>query len=90
MKEAINNDFWATLTKAEIAYDDAQEQLHEMESDWPEAKHTHLATPLSVRSYQSRAKKTKFSIDAMCIKRSKHNWPHKRPLQGDRQCTDLQ
>ena len=33
MKDAINNDFWATLTKAEIAFDDAQEQLHEMESE---------------------------------------------------------
>ena len=33
MKDAINNDFWATLTKAEIAFEDAQEQLHEMESE---------------------------------------------------------
>ena len=33
MKDAINNDFWAALTKAENAFDDAQEQLHEMESE---------------------------------------------------------
>ena len=33
MKDFINNDFWATLTKAEIAFEDAQEQLHEMESE---------------------------------------------------------
>lgn len=33
MKDAINNDFWASLTKAEIAFDDAQEQLHEIESE---------------------------------------------------------
>ena len=33
MKEAINNDFWATLTKAEIAFEDAKEQLHEMKSE---------------------------------------------------------
>lgn len=33
MKDAINNDFWATLTKAEIAFEDAKEQLHEMESE---------------------------------------------------------
>ena len=33
MKNAINNDFWASLTKAEIAFDDAQEQLHEIESE---------------------------------------------------------
>jgi len=30
MKDAINNDFWATLTKAENAVCDAQEQLHEI------------------------------------------------------------
>lgn len=33
MKDAINNDFWATLTKAEIALEDAQEQLHEINSE---------------------------------------------------------
>tara|TARA_S200002703_G_C3598078_1_gene183727 strand:- start:133 stop:411 length:279 start_codon:yes stop_codon:yes gene_type:complete len=33
MKDAINNDFWATLTKAEIAFEEAQEQLHEMECE---------------------------------------------------------
>jgi hypothetical protein len=33
MKDAINNDFWATLTKAEIALEDAQEQLHEIKSE---------------------------------------------------------
>ena len=33
MKDAINNDFWASLTKAEIAFYDAKEQLHEMESE---------------------------------------------------------
>lgn len=33
MKDAINNDFWASLAKAEIAFDDAQEQLHEIESE---------------------------------------------------------
>ena len=33
MKDAINNDFWATLAKAEIAFDDAQEQLQEMECE---------------------------------------------------------
>jgi hypothetical protein len=33
MKDAIDNDFWATFTKVEIAFDDAQEQLHEIESE---------------------------------------------------------
>lgn len=33
MKDAINKDFWATLTTAEIAFDDSQEQLHEMKSE---------------------------------------------------------
>ncbi len=31
--QPTNNDFWASLTKAEIAFEDAQEQLHEMESE---------------------------------------------------------
>ena len=33
MKDAINNDFWATLTKVEIAFCDAQEQLHEIQCE---------------------------------------------------------
>ena len=33
MKDAINNDFCATLTTAEIAFEDAQEQLHEINSE---------------------------------------------------------
>jgi len=33
MKDAINNDFLATLTKAQIAFEDAQEQLHEIKSE---------------------------------------------------------
>jgi hypothetical protein len=33
MKEAINSDFWATLTKAETEFYNAEEQLHEMNSE---------------------------------------------------------
>ena len=33
MKDAINNDFWATLTKAEIDLCTSEEQLHEMKSE---------------------------------------------------------
>lgn len=33
MKEAIENDFWATLTKAEIALETAKEQLHEVKCE---------------------------------------------------------
>ena len=34
MKEAIKNDFWATLAKAEDQFCSAEEQLHEMESEY--------------------------------------------------------
>lgn len=33
MKDAINNDFWATLTQAEIDLCTAEEQLHEIKSE---------------------------------------------------------
>lgn len=33
MRDAINNDYWASLTTAEIALEEAQEQLHEIESE---------------------------------------------------------
>lgn len=33
MKEAVSNDFWGSLTAAEIALDEAREQLHEIKSE---------------------------------------------------------
>jgi hypothetical protein len=34
MQEAINNDFWATLAKAEDRFYSAEEKLNEMESEY--------------------------------------------------------
>jgi hypothetical protein len=33
MRDAINKDYWASLTTAEIALEEAQEQLHEIKSE---------------------------------------------------------
>jgi len=33
MQDAINNDYWATLTNAEEALEEARIQLHEMNSE---------------------------------------------------------
>ena len=33
MEQAINNDFWASLATAEVALQEAQEQLHEIKSE---------------------------------------------------------
>lgn len=33
MEQAINNDFWASLTTAETALEESQEQLHEIKSE---------------------------------------------------------
>lgn len=33
MQDAINNDFWASLATAEVALQEAQEQLHEIKSE---------------------------------------------------------
>ena len=33
MQDAINNDYWASLATAEVALQEAQEQLHEIKSE---------------------------------------------------------
>jgi len=33
MREAVDNDFWGSLTTAEVALDAAREQLHEIKSE---------------------------------------------------------